>query len=389
MLSRSNILLVTKENATTDMVNSALNESRMSLAGVCHEVTELRASLANTPARAVVVDIDPDPSRVLHDLGTVLTTTHPETRVVVVSSKLNQDLILEAMQAGARHFLRKESITSELDEVLERLIGTGNGEREEVLSNSVISVFSASGGCGATTVAINLANELRLASSESVLTIDLDCYYGTVSAYLGITGKHGIADVLAQKERIDKDLIKSSAYNHMGDFHVLVSPASVEPPQISKTLQYENLIAVLEACREGYKYTVIDAPRVAESVAADLATVSEFVLIVFQLTVKDIKFAQSIVSSLRNYGIETEKIIPLVNRFKKRGTIVRLEDCKKALGLDSFHRIRSDWRNAMNCINRGQPLAGVAPKSGLRRDFRKLAAQISAHGTNGSTRGLK
>ena len=381
MTSQSNVLLITKEDTTANMVSSALNSSqRVALGGIYQEISELRVYLSHTATQAVVVDIDPDPSRVLYDLGMIV-TTHPETRVVVVSSRFNEELILEAMQAGARHFLRKESIASELDEVLERLLC--NEMEREVTSGSIISVFSASGGCGATTVALNLTNELRLASSEPVLTIDLDSCYGAVSAYLGITGRYGIADVLDHKGPIDKHLIKSSAYNYMGDFHVLISPASVEDSG-SKLLQYQNLTDVLEACRQVYRYTVIDAPRVAESVATNLAAVSKFALVVFQLTVKDLKFARSMVLSLTRSGISREKIIPLANRCKRRGPLVRLEDSKKALGLDSLHRVRSDWRRAMNCVNRGQPLAQVAPRSGLRRDFRKLAAEIYAYETNGN-----
>jgi len=54
-------------------------------------------------------------------------------------------------------------------------------------------------------MAVNLANELRLAASEPVLTIDLDTCYGTVSDYLGIEGRYGIADVLSRRKPIDKD----------------------------------------------------------------------------------------------------------------------------------------------------------------------------------------
>ena len=74
----------------------------------------------------------------------------------------------------------------------------------------------------------------------------------------------------------------------------------------------------------------------------------------------------------------------MANRFKKKNLLVRLEDGKKVLGLDSLQHVRSEWRNAMNWINRGQPLAEVAPRSGLRRDFRRLAAQIDAYRTNGN-----
>jgi len=381
MTSRSNILLITKEDSTVDMVKSALSKSQnMTLADICQEVSEMRVYLANGAPQAVVADIDPNPSRILYNVGNII-AMYPEMRFVVISSQFNNELILQAMQAGARHFLRKESIEFELVTVLQRLIaGTSKNGAE---SGSVISVFSASGGCGATTVALNLANELRLASSKPVLTIDLDTCYGTVSTYLGLTGQYGIADVLTHKGPIDKHLVRSSACSYMGDFHVLISPASVASPR-ARSLRYENLLAVLESCRQVYGYTVIDAPRVDESVAKNLASVSDLVLVVFQLTVKDIKFARALILSLTKSRIAPEKIIPLANRVKRRGPLVRLEDGEKVLGLNCLHPIRSDWRNAIKSVNRGQPLAEVAPRSRLRRDFIKLAARIDAHRTNGN-----
>jgi pilus assembly protein CpaE len=365
------------------VLKSVLDESRcVVLAGVCQEVSELRSHLSNkeVQVQAVVVDIDPDPSRVLHELGMVL-SGYPEICVVAVCSSFTKEFILQAMQVGARHFLQKKSVASELLEVLQQLIP--DAEKKETRLGSVVSVFSAGGGCGATTVALNLASELRLASSEPVLTIDLDNCYGTVSVYLGISSQYGIADVLDHKGPIDKHLIESSAYKYMDGFHVLASPVSIEFPR-SKSLQYENLFGTLEACRQVYGYTVIDAPRIPESVATNLAGLSNVVLVVFQLTVKDVKFARSMVLSLTKSGIARERIIPLANRFKKRGHLVRLEDGKKALGVDSLHHIRSDWRDAMNCVSRGQLLVEVAPRSGLRRDFRGLAARIYAHGANGN-----
>ncbi|MHC4791725.1 MAG: AAA family ATPase [Planctomycetota bacterium] len=386
MTLRSNILLITKDNTTADMLKAALNKSRdLSLAGICREVSELRVYLDNTAPQAVVVDIDPEPSQILHDLGTVV-AMYPEMRVIVVSSSYNNELILKAMQAGARHFLRKKSIEFELVKILRQLIPVS--AKSGVKLGSVISVFSSSGGCGATTIAINLANELRLASARPVLTVDLDNCYGTVAAYLGIKGQYGIADVLAHKKQIDKHLIQSSASSYTEDFHVLVSPASIESPR-TKSLQYENLTLALEACRQAYKYTVVDAPRIAENPAKKLASVSKVVLVVFQLTVKDLRFAGALISSLIKSGVTPEKIVPLANRFKRRGLQVRLEDGKKALGLDCLHQIRNDWRKTMSCVNRGQLLAEIAPRSGLRRDFQKLVAQVNGIEINGSNKVLR
>jgi len=382
MTSLSKVLLVTKEDAVAETVRSILDPSgRMSLAGVYHELSELRIYLEHTSAAAVMVDIDEDPSRILDDLHIII-ASYPKARFVVISSRMENHLILGAMHAGARHFLLKKSIASELVEVLQRLVS--DGVKKKGTSGSIISVFSASGGCGATTVVLNLANELRLRLSKPVLVVDLDCYYGTAATYLGISGHYGIADVLSHKGPVDVNLIRSSACNYMEDFDVLISPASVEHLG-PKSLRYHNLIDVLLACREAYRYTIIDAPRVSESVAADLATVSKVVLIVFQLTVKDIKNAQSMVSFLSKSGVARKKMLPLVNRFKKRGPLVGFEDGEKALGLGPIPRIRSDFRNATNSLNLGQPLAQAAPWSGLRYDFQKLVTQIYAYETNGDS----
>ena len=379
-----NILLVTREDTTVEKIKSALGESDLlHLAGIRKEVSELRSYLSNKKVQAVVVDIDPDPSQVLYELAAIL-TAYPEIYVVVICSHFTKKLALQAMQAGVRHFLEKKTIASDLTKELQQLIH-GGAKKEAKLGSTVISIFSAGGGCGATTVAVNLANELRLLSSKPVLVIDLDSCYGTVSTYLGIKSQFGIADVLARKGLIDQHLIQSSAYGYMENFHVLPSPAGIESPR-AKSLQFENLPRVLEACREVYRYTVIDAPRMPEGGVAKLAGLSDILLIVFQLTVKDVNFARSMVLSLKKSGISEDKIISLANRVKTRGPLVRLEDGKKAVGLKSCLAIRSDWRKAMKSVNSARPLAQVVQKSGLHNDFRKLAAKVCTYGVNGSSK---
>lgn len=382
--SEYNILLVTRDEATVEKIKSALDESDLlRLAGVRKEVSELRSYLSNKKVQAVVVDIDPDPSKVLYELSAIL-TAYPEIYVVVVCSHFTKKLALQAMQARVRHFLEKNTIASDLTKELQQLIH-GGAKKEAGLGSTVISIFSSGGGCGATTVAVNLANELRLLSSKPVLVIDLDSCYGTVSTYLGIKSQFGIADVLTRKGLIDQHLIQSSAYNYMENFHVLPSPAGIESPR-AKSLQFENLPRVLEACREVYRYTVIDAPRMPEDDVAKLADLSDILLIVFQLTVKDVNFARSMVLSLTKSGIASEKIISLANRVKTRGPLVRFQDGKKAVGAKSCHAIRSDWRKAMKSVNSAQPLAQVVQKSGLRNDYRKLAAKVCTYGVNSSSK---
>ena len=173
MASEIDILLVTNEEATTEMVKSAFKESKgFDLADVQKDLSNIRSYLSGRKAQAVIVDIDPDPPRILRDLGAIC-NAHPETFVLVVCSKLTKKLVLQAMQAGARHFIEKTNLGSELSEGLRTLIPDG-GKIATGRRSMVVPVFSAGGGCGATTVAVNLSNELQLLTSEQVLTIDLE-----------------------------------------------------------------------------------------------------------------------------------------------------------------------------------------------------------------------
>ena len=124
---------------------------------------------------------------------------------------------------------------------------------------SLVSVMTASGGSGGTTIAINLADELRRSSGEPVLLIDMDLDYGAAAAYLGLDPGSGLADVLGA-ETLDAAALRSAASVYFDDLHVLTSPSSVDfsnPPMV----RFERLGELLGACAEAYGHTLIDAPR--------------------------------------------------------------------------------------------------------------------------------
>ncbi|MHC4772488.1 MAG: AAA family ATPase [Planctomycetota bacterium] len=356
MTPKTKIFLVSKDKKTIQHVDAvAHNGSPIEVDQVLSDIGLVEQYLDNSGITAGIVDIDPNPTEMLGELE-AMTSANPRLCTVVVSETITQDLILSAMQAGARHFLQKGSVHNELSGVMGRLL-THNGVKRK--TGSVLTVFSASGGCGATTVALNVANELRLKASKPVLVIDLDRCYGAASAYLDIKSDYGIDDVLSYEGKIDKHLIQTSSSSYKDDFHVLLSSAgSSNKPQ---GWGGQGLSDVLQACRQAYAYTVIDAPRMDEQTVKQLSELSDFTIVVFQLTFKDLK------------------IIPLANRFKKRGPLVPIDDGKRALGTDTVYHIRSDWRNAINCLNTGKPLAETAPHSGMRKDFLKLVNEIQLH----------
>jgi pilus assembly protein CpaE len=379
MTPKTKIFLVTKDPDTVHQIDAvARNGSPIEIDQVLPDASRIGKYLENSGVCAGIVDIDPDPQAVLEDLEEMI-RDNPHLCTIVISENMSQDLILSAMLAGARHFLQKGSIHEQLSGVMGRLL-THSGLKRK--AGSVITVFSASGGCGATTVALNLANEMRIKTSKGVLVIDLDRCYGAASAFLDIKSEYGIDDVLTYEGKIDKHLIQSSSCVYKEDFHVLLSSAD-RHKKTQPAWGSQGLSDVLGACRQAYGFTVIDAPRMDEQTVKVLSELSDFTIVVFQLTLKDLKFARSIISMFKDLGLSPDKIIPLANRytkarFGKSGSLISIDDSRRVLGADNVVTICSDWSNAEKSLNVAKPLADAAPRSPMRKDFQKLVDQIQS-----------
>ncbi len=381
------VLLVTSDPATRTAVRSALeSDRRFANAGVCKDLSELVAHLERAPAPGVLVDIDPQPSGLLGSLDPII-KRFEDSRFIILSGIQRDGLVLEAMQAGARHFLTKESIGPHLVGALRRLIPNGFPQGQK--QGMVITVLGAGGGCGATTVAINLANELGIESSEPALLVDLDDHYGAVGTYLGLEGDFGIGDVLANSKRIDADLVNSTALDYSESLRALISPFSTGHAE-PEPMRFAHLGPALEALLQASRHTVIDAPRVPTSVAAGLAHASRFTLIVLQLNVKDIGVARKMLSDLGRRGVPTDRLVLLANRYRRRHSMITFKEAQNAFGDIPLGHISNDFQGASRCINYGQPLAQAAPRSALRRDIRQLAIELSeAHSSNNRAAAIK
>ena len=170
----------------------------------------------------------------------------PGTRFVALSESLESNLLLEAMQAGVRRVMAKQSIESELSSVLNRMSPIDNASPS---GGQVVTILSASGGCGATTIAANLAAEVAAtagadATPQPVLLVDLDSIYGALATYFGLAPQYAIDHILSYTGARDTELIRSTATVHSPQIHVLASPASTRPAH-AMLLDYSQISEVI------------------------------------------------------------------------------------------------------------------------------------------------
>jgi pilus assembly protein CpaE len=364
--------LCTQEPATAEMVESALDHGDHVVVRRAADLSGLANHLERDPLCLVLVDVDPSPMEMLAHLEP-LVGRFEHTRFVVLSQSFEPSLVLEAMQIGARQFVVKHAIGHELSRVVKRLMPSGAAR--DLTVGHTLTVMSAGGGCGATTLAVNLANELGRLSHQPVLLVDLDVYYGTIAQCLGLQGAYDVGDILGHEGRIDPQLIRSTALSFTDHLHALLSPASTTIDR-SAAVNFTRLASAVQAWNQAYLWTVVDAPRLPIEVAAQLAALSRCTLVVGQLLVKDLLVARGLRDALIARGVPAGSVRAVASRYAKHKPLVEVSDAELALGT-SLQLLSNDFPSASAAINIGRPLADTAPHSALRRDIEHLAQHLA------------
>ena len=103
-----------------------------------------------------------------------------------------------------------------------------------------------------------------------------------------------------------------------------------------------------------YRYTFLDVPR-SEAAALDALEGVASILIVANQELATVRNAGRIAATLRQrYGKERVKIV--ISRFDKQAEI-GTEDVERVVGSPVKYTIPSDYRPALNALNKGRPIA--------------------------------
>ncbi|CAN5421993.1 hypothetical protein BH10PLA1_BH10PLA1_06860 [soil metagenome] len=375
-MSIRDVLLLSTDSKTVTLVAAALSSNgQLSNNNVYRDLESLVVRLEQGGIPAVLLDIDTQSEKLLQVIEPVI-RRFSDTKFVALSGTMRNDLLLEAMQVGVRQFLVKDSIAADLSNILHRLCPESAG----TIQGGAVTVLSAGGGTGATTIAVNLAAELQPAEPGPTLVVDLDPAYGAVGTYLSLDGEYGAFDLFRRDDTIDAQLIQSTALAASNNMHALLSTAR---RRLGDVVPFDahKIGRAVEACRRAYRWTVIDAPRVPLDCAAELVKKSNATLLLMQLTIKDIQVARQMITGLGERGLASNRVMVVATRYHKRRLAISLDEARKALGLNDsqqLHTLANDYDAVTAAVNLGKPLAQAAPRSDIRRDLQKLAGTLAA-----------
>ena len=294
-----------------------------------------------------------------------------ESWIFVTSESDDSRFIIEAMRAGAREFLPKPLETAAISEAIQRYIGERYKKKTPEVFGDLLCVIGAKGGCGATSLTINLGASLAELPEERVALVDLNRPLGDLAVYLNLKPQYSVVDALASASRIDAVLLESYMCQA---YEMAVLPGKREFVEEDSS-DPESLGRMLEVMQESYSHVVVDL--MPDPKAREFKTVVEAAsVLIFPLTpeLPAIWRTKRLLDCLRIWSV-SDKVRLVLNRFQKTDEITP-EDIQSVLEVPVFWKIPNNYEVSLQAINAGRPLGSVN-RSDLSRSYQKLATELT------------
>lgn len=293
-------------------------------------------------------------------------------KIVVTSTDYSTDNIVRAMRAGAREFLPKPIIKSDLARVVEMLAKPEN--ELEISASKVITVYSNKGGIGKTTIAVNLASELAKTTNAKVALVDLNLQLGDVATFLNLSPSFDAAYVT--KNLVDKKeetLIKAFEKYKDTQLYILSDPNYIEHSESITPQQIESLF---KALRKTFTYIVVDMSSNIDPNSLKILDCSDLVLFTTIVNIPAIRNAQRCLNLFKSRRYPSNKVKVVINRFMENDEIT-VDDIETTLGEKVYWKIPNNYFSIMESINKGITVSEVNTNSNISNSFRNFASKIS------------
>lgn len=247
----------------------------------------------------------------------------------------------------------------------------------------IISVVSAKGGVGKTTVASNIAVGLAKAEPGSTVLVDLDVQFGDVATALNITPQHTLADAVHVPAGSDTMVLKTFLTLHVTGLYAI---CGAETPAAADAVTGDDVARLLTTLAGEFRYVVVDtAPGLSEHTLAALDVTTDPVLLT-SMDVPGVRGLRKELQMLDALGMFPDERFVVLNFGDKRAGM-SLADVEATLGTD-VGLVLPRSKAVPPSVNLGVPLLQSGVRDPMTKKLRELVGRyVPSTGKPGRTRG--
>ena len=295
--------------------------------------------------------------------------------VFLTSSRLEPDLLIQALRTGAKEFfpqpIRQEDVRNALLKFKERKESL-KSSAENRKRGKIINVIGSKGGVGTTTVAVNLANGL-IESQEfpSVVLIDMNLLFGDIPIFLNIESAFNWGEVAKNISRLDSTYLMSTLSSHPSGLYILPSPTGLDGVSVSNPQIIEKLLSLM---REVFDFIVIDSGQSLDNISLKILEMSDVVLLIGVLSLPCLTNVKRLLWTFQKLGYpQNENIKVVISRYHKK-SLISLNEAEESIRKKIFWLVPNDFSTTMSAINQGKTLSLVAHGAEITKSFRDMAS---------------
>jgi len=354
-------------------------------------------------ATAKLLDSDPNESLVIIGpravtsdalaFAAALRLARPAVGVILARKEVDVALLSRAMQSGIRDVVlvgddaAMAAACRRSYEVSRRMLAPPS--EDEAVPGQIVTVFAAKGGCGKTSLAVNLGVVLARQGAGRVCVVDLDLAFGDVAISVQLDPLRTITDALPMAGHLDASGAASLLTRYQPGLDMLLAPVTPGDAEKIPPRLVGEMLAIL---RSMYDFVVIDTPaQFSEHVLTAMDVSSQLVL----LTTPD-------VPALKSLRVTLDMLDMLSYPRQIRSVVVNRADSKVGLSVEHVQKVVRceiaalipSSRAVPVSVNKGVPITLDSPGHAVSQAVAKFAHQrllapSTARRSEGRSRGKR
>ena len=333
--------------------------------------------LEANPLTRIVVITQSVKSDISFALAAELRIQFPQINVILIRTRIDVAILAAALEYGIKDVVDAQDAAALMnavrrcEEVAEQLtmrsgLASINGTR-----GKLITVYSAKGGCGKTTIASNLAAALSKDNSTSVCLVDMDLQFGDIATALRIHPTKTVTSALEMGESIDIEGLNKVLLRYENMFDVLLAPTN---PSDVEMLNPEFLSKIVATLQHNYDFVVIDTSPALSEVIVRMLRDSDLVLLLTTLDMPAIKNLKLTISALDALGLSKSRRRLILNKSDLKVGL-DAKDVEALVDEDISIQVPSSTK-VTSASNEGQLVIQAHPHNPVSKAIFQLANQV-------------
>ena len=366
-------LALTRNNTDLEWLQGALAPIGQVVGASTGSLDELLALVDVTFAGLVFVGLDREKVVAQCALIEGALEAKPMLAIVALGDGMDNQLVLNAMRAGARDFVAYGSRSSEVAGLVRRLSKRLPAVTPNAQLGGLTVMYSAQCNADGALLTSHLGLVVQK-SDQQTLLLDLGLPRGDSLALLGLQSAFYFGDALRHLRRLDSTLIDSAFSVAPGGLRILAYSDSDEPLEHTSAAE---LYMLLSALRQHFQHIVVNLTGQPDSEALrTFVSHCDKLLWYTDQNVLDCRRNLAILNLWRAKGMNLEHARMLVDRYL-RGVAPDADALAKTFGLEVLATLPPADELRMNAKNQATTLFELGPREALTQGLKALGERLA------------